>query len=102
MPSCEELNSSTQAVRYLLSRSSHLYLFPCLDVHWPVQTAHGLVPERLQRGHVGARGASGLSGEGPVQVRSEWPKWLPELGEGPGLTTDCFQSGSQLPQEEDD
>lgn len=71
------------------------------DIHRSVQTDHGLLPECLQRGHVCAGGASGLSGEGSVQVGAERLERLPELGEGPGLTTHRLQSGSQLPQEED-
>lgn len=76
-------------------------IFLQLDVHRSVQTDHGLLPECLQRGHVCAGGASGLSGESPVQVWAERTQRLPELGEGPGLTTHRLQSGSQLPQEED-
>lgn len=75
---------------------------PRPDVYRPLQTDHGLLPERLQRGHDCAGGASGLFGEIPVQVRAERTQQLPELGERPGLATHRLQPGSQLPQEEDD
>lgn len=72
-----------------------------LDVHWSIQADHGLFPECLQWGYVCPGGAVGLSGEGVVQVRAEWPQRLPELGERSGFTAHRFQSGTQLSQEED-
>lgn len=86
-------------VQYLMHTVFVVFLH--LDFHRPVQTDHGLLSECLQRGHVSAAGASGLSGKGSVQVRAKRPQRLPELGERPGLTTHRFQSGPKLPQEKD-
>lgn len=72
------------------------------DVYRPLQTKHGLLPERLQRGHVGAGGAPGHFGERPVQVRPERTQQLPELGERSGLTDYRLHPSAELPQEEDD
>lgn len=81
---------------------SHLLNPPSLpDVHRPLQTEHGLLPERLQRGHVRIGGAPGHFGERPVQVRPEWTQQLPELGERSGLADHRLCPGSELPQEED-
>lgn len=111
MKSLTLIKTIVSAYNAILHRHDFSLLIFCLhhllnpsrppDVYRPLQTEHGLLPERLQRGHVGAGGAPGHFGERPVQVRPEWTQQLPELGERSGLADHRLHPGSELPQEED-
>lgn len=70
------------------------------DVRCPFPPHHGLLSERLQRGHVCAGGTPGWAGKGSLSSGPERPEWLPVLGKGTGFSNHSFQSGAELREKE--
>lgn len=66
------------------------------DVRCPFPPHHGLLSERLQRGHIRAGGSAGPAGTGSLSSGTERPEWLPELGKGTGFSNHSFQPGAEL------